>query len=176
MRPNESFIGNPVRSLQTMLRVLAESDANLPSVVPDGIYGQNTTTAVTAFQRRAGLPATGVADQATWDALVPAYEEALIFVDEAEPLRLTLNPNQIIRQGEQHPNIWLVQAILTVLGLAYGSIPGPGMTGVLDLATAESLAAFQRFSLLPETGELDKRTWKHLALQYPLATNLLTSE
>ncbi len=176
MRPAESFIGNPVRSLQTMLRVLAESDAAQPSVVPDGIYGSNTSTAVSAFQRRAGLPVTGVTDQATWDALVPAYEDALILVDEAEPLRIILNPNQVIRQGEQDPNIWLLQAILTVLGLAYAGIPAPGMTGILDLATAESLAAFQRFSLLPETGELDKRTWKHLALHYPMATNLLTGE
>ncbi len=176
MRPRESLIGQPVRSLQTMLRVLAESDDTLPSVVPDGIYGQNTSTAVSSFQRRAGLPITGVADQATWDILVPAYEAALIAVDEAEPLRIVLNSNQIIRQGERNPNIWLVQAALAVLGLAYGGIPAPGMTGVLDLPTAESLAAFQRFSSLPETGELDKQTWKHLALHYPMATNLLTQE
>ncbi len=175
-RPPESFIGQPIRSLQTMLRVLSESDPTLPSVVPDGIYGANTVTAVSAFQRRAGIPVTGVADQITWDAIVPAYETALIAVDEAEPLRIVLNPNQIIRQGEGHPNIWLVQAILTVLGLAYGGIPAPGMTGILDIPTAESLSAFQRFSLLPDTGDLDKRTWKHLVLQYPIASSLLTKE
>ena len=39
MRPAESFIEQPVRSLQTMLRVLAEDDQRLPTVVPDGIYG-----------------------------------------------------------------------------------------------------------------------------------------
>lgn len=176
MRPTESFLAQPVRSLQTMLRVLAEDDRTLPGVIPDGIYGNNTAAAVTAFQRRAGLPVTGVADQATWDAIVPAYEDALIRVDEAEPLRIVLNPGQVIRQGERNPNIRLVQAILAVLGDAYGSIPSPAMTGVLDLPTAESLSAFQRFSLLPDTGELDKRTWKHLALHYPLAANLLTRE
>ncbi len=159
-----------------MLRILSESDATLPSVVPDGIYGANTVTAVSAFQRRAGIPVTGVADQTTWDAIVPAYETALIAIDEAEPLHIILNPNQVHRQGERHPNIWLVQAILTVLALAYGGIPAPGMTGILDIPTAESLSAFQRFSLLPETGELDKQTWKHLALQYPMASNLLTQE
>ena len=66
MRPNESFVGQPIRSLQTMLRVLAEDDRTLPTVVPDGIYGQETITAISAFQRRAGLPVTGIANQETW--------------------------------------------------------------------------------------------------------------
>ena len=69
MRPNESFIGQPVRSLQTMLRVLAEQDERQPSVVPDGIYGPNTVTAVSAFQRRSGLPVTGITDLATAESL-----------------------------------------------------------------------------------------------------------
>ena len=51
MRPKESFIAQPVRSLQTMLRVIAERDKRLPSVVPDGIFGRNTMAAVSAFHR-----------------------------------------------------------------------------------------------------------------------------
>ena len=51
MRPKESFVGQPIRSLQTMLRVLAEDDRTLPTVVPDGIYGPETITAISAFQR-----------------------------------------------------------------------------------------------------------------------------
>ena len=58
MRPKESFVGQPIRSLQTMLRVLAEDDRTLPTVVPDGIYGPETITAISAFQRRMGLPVT----------------------------------------------------------------------------------------------------------------------
>lgn len=176
MRPAESFIAQPVRSLQTMLRVISESDRSYPSVIPDGFYGPNTASAVSVFQRRYGLPVTGVADQATWDAIVPVYKDALVLVDEAQPLLIVLNPGQVIRRGERNPNIRIVQSILYALGEAYGGIPEPGMSGVLDIPTSESLAAFQRFSLLPETGELDKITWKQLALQYPMATNLLTRE
>ena len=46
MRPPESFIEQPVRSLQTMLRVIAEDDDRFPTVVPDGIYGPTTMQAV----------------------------------------------------------------------------------------------------------------------------------
>ena len=169
MRPNESFVGQPVRSLQTMLRVIAQNDDRLPSVVPDGIYGSDTVNAVSAFQRRSGLAVTGVADQITWDAIYAAYEPALTEVTEAEPLNIILNPGQIIRQGEKHPNVYLVQAILAVLAEVFASITAPESTGVLDIPTSNSLSQFQQLNLLPVTGELDKTTWKHLALQYPLA-------
>ena len=80
MRPTDSFVGQPIRSLQTMLRVLAQDDGALPNLVPDGIYGQETVNAILAFQRKYGLPTTGITDQATWDAIVPAYEAAIIRV------------------------------------------------------------------------------------------------
>lgn len=174
MRPNETFVGQPIRSLQTMLRFIAESDNRQPSVIPDGFYTQDTVRAVSAFQRRAGLPVTGVTDQATWDAIVPVYQDARIQVSPAQPLRIILDPGAVIRRGEHHPNLYLVQSMLLVLSQAYGSIPAPNVTGTLDIPTAEAISVFQQLCLLPATGELDKRTWKHLALQYPLAANRLT--
>lgn len=176
MRPKESFVGQPIRSLQTMLRVIAENDDRQPSVIPDGIYGPNTTQAVSAFQRRAGLPVTGVTDQTTWDTIVPVYQEALIQVDQAQPLAIILNPGQVIHRGERNPHIYLVQSMLTILSNVYGSIPLPGFSGILDIPTSDSLSAFQVLSLLPATGELDKHTWKHLALHYPMAANILPKE
>ena len=175
MRPQESFVSQPVRSLQTMLRVIAESDVTQPSVIPDGIYGQNTMAAVSAFQRRKGLPVTGIADQTTWDSIVADYDPALILVGEARPIEVILDPNQVIRQGERHPNVYLAQGMLIVLSQAYGSIPEPALNGILDLPTGNSLSAFQALSLLPATGELDKITWNALASHYPLATRLITN-
>lgn len=174
MRPPESFVGQPIRSLQTMLRVLAEDDPTHPAIVPDGIYGPETVRAVSYFQRKHGLPVTGITDLETWEAIVAQYEPALVRIDEAQPLYIILNPGQVIRKGERHPNLFLVQGMLTVLSDVYESISPPSLTGILDEATADALAAFQFLSGLPSTGNLDKHTWKHLALQYPLAANLQT--
>lgn len=172
MRPSESFLSQPVRSLQTMLRVIAQQDAANPSLIPDGIYGPTTTQAVSIFQRNHGLNVTGVTDQATWDAIVAVYEPALIQQTQAWPLEVTLNPGQVIRKGQRHPHVYLVQAILQVLSETYESVSKPSFTGLLDDITVDSLASFQSLSGLPMTGNLDKITWQMLALQYPLAANL----
>lgn len=176
MRPVESFIAQPVRSLQTMLRVIGEDRGQSITVIPDGFYGQQTRGAVSAFQRAHGIPATGVTNQDTWERIVTEYRPALVRVGPAEPLQLILNPNQVLRKGEQHPYLYIIQAMLLALSEIYGSITPVQMTGILDLPTSSAIADLQALSALPQTGEMDKITWKHLALQYPLAVNLRHSQ
>lgn len=168
MRPGESFIEQPVRSLQTMLRVLAEDDQRLPTVVPDGIYGPTTSNAVSAFQRMQGLPVTGITDQETWDLIVEQYEPALIRVSKAQPIEIILDAGQVFRYGDSSPYVYLLQSMLTQLSLDTPIILTPGHSGVMDSDTVASLTAFQKLSDLPETGEFDKVTWKHLVHQFAL--------
>ena len=169
MKPGESFVAQPVRSLQTMLRVIAEDDGQIPTVVPDGSVAQKFVHFF--FQRKHALPVSGITDQATWDAIVEVYEPALVRVGPAQPLEIILEPGQVIRRGERNSNLYIVQAVLLVLSQAYGSIP-PSQSGVLDEATSSALSAFQEMMGLEQTGELDKQTWKALALHYPLASNI----
>lgn len=172
MRPPESFICQPIRSLQTMLRVIAQNDSSQIRLVPDGIYGPETTRAVSVFQRGHGLPVTGVTDQATWEAVVAVYEPAMVEQGEAEALCIILNPGQVIRKGERSSHISLVQGMLQAMSGVYKSVGQPSQSGILDDCTADSIASFQSLCGLPMTGNLDKHTWKHLVLQYPLAANL----
>ena len=175
MKPDESFLSQPIRSLQTMLRVLAEQNARYETLIPDGIYGPATMSAVSRFQRAHGLPVTGITDQNTWEHIVAEYEPALVQIIEAEPLNIILEPNQVIRRGQRHPNIFLVQAILAVLEDAYKSIGPTSHNGILDAPTSTALSNFQQQMGLPMTGNLDKRTWKALALHYPQASRLAES-
>lgn len=171
MRPRESFVGQPIRSLQTMLRVIAEDAGNLPAVVPDGIYGQTTINAVSAFQRSKGLPVTGITDQSTWDAIVKAYEPALIQIDKAEPIEIVMDPGKVYHLGESSPYLYLLQSMLTYLSQSHETIDIPSHNGLLDSPTSEVLAAFQLLAGLPPTGELDRITWKYLVHQFTLNAN-----
>ena len=52
MRPSESFLGQPIRSLQTMLRVIAENDPSHVRIVPDGIYGPESPIKLSAVSKK----------------------------------------------------------------------------------------------------------------------------
>ena len=166
MRPNESFINQPVRSLQTMLRVIAEDDPRFPTVVPDGIYGDQTITAVTAFQRQYGLPQNGIVDQDTWGRIVTVYESALIRTDKAEPIEIIMDAGKVYRIGDTGPYIYLVQSLLIFLSENLIPIPPLHHSGIFDDETQNALIAFQRIAGLSQTGELDKITWKHLSKHF----------
>ena len=69
-----------------------------------------------------------------------------------------------------------MQAMLLALGEIYESVTVPQVNGIFDQVTADSVASFQMMSQLPQTGIMDKVTWKHLALQYPLAVNRVETD
>lgn len=171
MRPAESFVGQPIRSLQTMLRVLAEHDDRYYSVIPDGIYGPEVIKAVSIFQRLHGLPITGVTDLHTWERVVEAYLPALTDQGRAQILEILLEPGQVIGKDQEDPLVYLIQGMLMGLAQRYHSISEPSFSGQMDPITQQSLASFQALCCLPATGTLDKETWKHLALHYPIAAN-----
>ena len=173
MKPAESFADQPIRSVQTMLRTIASIEPNQINVMPDGIYGTQTAAAVRSFQRRQGLNPTGIVDRATHERIVREYERAYIEAQKARPVQITLDPGQVLRRGERNNHIYLAQSMLTVLHLLDPSIPTPPHSGILDDATQASVSAFQSLAGLPPTGEIDKRTWKDLALYYALAADQL---
>jgi len=169
MRPQESYIGQPVRSLQTMLRVIALDDDRFQIVIPDGIYGPSTVNAVTDFQQLNGIPVTGITDQRTWDTIVKAYEEAIIRAGKPQYIEVLLDPGKIIKQGEKDPHVYLVQSMLTQLADDYGIIARPTHSGIMDSDTVTSLESFQKLTDLPITGEVDRLTWNHLTRQFTLS-------
>ena len=86
MNGSSAFLGRPVRSLQTMLRLISMTIPEIPPVIPDGVYGMSTMRSVTALQRYLRLPATGVVDLATWNEIIVLYYDA---VEELLPPQAT---------------------------------------------------------------------------------------
>lgn len=172
-KPGESFVGQSIRSLQTMLRTIAQVQPEQITVIPDGVYTRQTADAVRSFQEHHNLPVTGVTDADTWDRIVEAYRPAFIEVSPAEPIFITLNPGQHFAPGDRHPHIHLVQAMLALLSEAHPTLPAVAFTGIYDPQTEQAVRAIQALSGLEQTGILDKRTWKELVLHHGAAADLL---
>ena len=66
--------GDKVRQMQQQLARISKSYPAIPTIRPDGVYGQDTREAVEVFQSVFGLPVTGVVDYNTW------YEISAIYV------------------------------------------------------------------------------------------------
>lgn len=172
MRPDSSFISQPIRSLQTMLRVISKAEGGSTHIIPDGIYGEETSQEVSAFQTEAGLPVTGITDLATWEAIYQAYEEARIEIEKPLYIEVLLDPFQVYRLGDESPYISLLQSMLISIASGNPQLIAPAHNGIFDSATSDAVLAFQHFTNLPETGELDRTTWLHVSKHFTLSANL----
>jgi peptidoglycan hydrolase-like protein with peptidoglycan-binding domain len=61
--------------IQEVLAYISTIVPEIPFVQPDGIFGPETTAAVTAFQRIYGLEPTGIVNEETWNKLISVYRE-----------------------------------------------------------------------------------------------------
>lgn len=65
--------GDKVRQMQEQLQTIANVYTAIPSPAPDGFFGEQTQSAVRAFQSVFGLPQTGVVDFPTWYKISNIY-------------------------------------------------------------------------------------------------------
>lgn len=65
--------GTPVRTIQEQLSAIRRTYSNIPSLAIDGIYGEDTATAVSRFQSIFDLPVTGEVDYSTWYKISQLY-------------------------------------------------------------------------------------------------------
>lgn len=171
MRPEETLVRQPIRSLQTMLHVIALSDPRIPLVIPDGIYGQSTLSAVNRFQQLYSIPITGVADQATWEKIAEIYESARVNAEPAKPIEIIINRNDSLKPGDSGPYVYFLQTMLCKLSEEYPSITKTEINGIYDLNTEKAVKEFQQVTNLPVTGETDKQTWKNIEQHFTLLMN-----
>lgn len=65
--------GPKVLQLQHQLNTISDVYTAIPKIAEDGIYGEGTAAAVSAFQRLFNLPVTGVTNFATWYRISAIY-------------------------------------------------------------------------------------------------------
>ncbi len=159
---------DPIFEVQEYLRYLGKNGYQLPLIIPDGIYGANTRSAVGVFQSLVGLPVTGRVDYATWQALLAAYREARFGNARSAPIYPfdEILEEDLVREGDVLPLVYIIQIILRTIGVAYQNLEMQELTGVYDSETKRNVSDFQRINGLSVTGQVNKETWNRLAEAY----------
>ena len=156
-----------IRELQTYLRAIQVSLTGAADVPVDGVYGTNTARAVREFQEQAGLPVTGEADRATWEALRTAYLETVYENALPTPIQAYQDPTQFLQTGDQGDGVAFLQIMLRRLSLRYPNLPPVDtVSGIYTPETEQAVRALQRLVGLPETGLTDKPTWDAVTRLY----------
>jgi peptidoglycan hydrolase-like protein with peptidoglycan-binding domain len=65
--------GDSVRQMQEQLNAISSVYTAIPTLVPDGIFGERTQEAVREFQSVFGLPVTGIVNRRTWYKISQIY-------------------------------------------------------------------------------------------------------
>lgn len=157
MRTLEPLVGEPVRSIQTFLRKISGS-RDIPTVVPDGIYGSSTRRSVEAFQALYGLPETGEADFDTWNKIVEVFDE--VSAETEPPSKLVIFPEgaYVIETGDEDELLFVLQSAIKVISANVENVPEVDVTGMHDEKSVEAVKEIQKIAGIEENGRIDKET------------------
>lgn len=169
MNPERTFYNQPIRSLQTMLRTIALFSDAYERIVPDGIYGPETQAAISTFQRKRGLPVTGITNQQTWDEIVRMYDEAMKALSAPQPIDYEVDSEFPFVRGDHSARLKIAQCMLCEIADRYACVCPPELSGKMDEIMINSISEFQNLSGLSMNGKLDKETWNQLVLQFAMA-------
>ena len=155
-----------IYELQSFLRYISQYIDDIPSVVPDEIYGPETKEAVIAVQRKVGLPQTGEADFETWTAIVELYDE--LIKRHAFPKPIYGYPPEIphLKEGDDFEEIYLLQIMLRRIAKIFKNVTMPDLTGVYDAKTVQAVEDFSRLYGIESNGMVDRELWNILTDTY----------
>lgn len=148
---------------QGYLRNISRAFGEIPLLVPDGIYGEETEKTVLAFQQRGGLEQTGIINYETWTAIVNENDTAVFVASETTFIDKEKLP---LRRGDKDNAVYHLKTMLLYLGQNYGNFVALAVNDEFDDETEKSVRQWQRVIRTEETGEVDKLTWERLVEWY----------
>ena len=164
-----------ITNLQTYLRAQTFVDKNAIPVPIDGIFDSQTKTALIEFQRKNGLPPTGIADRETWDLLYNQYLQILEEVSLPSPIIPfpSFPRDYTIKRGEKSFLVATLQYMLNEIGTVYNTLEPIEISGEYNEETENTIRNFQEKNELPTTGEVDNATWGFISRIYNLTLHYI---
>lgn len=157
-----------VFELQGYLRNIGRLDSDIERVMPDGIFGEETTLSVKSFQRKYGIKETGVVDLETWESLLAANRQA-VFIASApiQVVRIT-NEDLPLTVGTENELVHVLKLMLNDVAAAFSNFSAVGTHSFFDEETRVEVEKWQDVIGVKKTGEVDKMTWNMLGEFYLL--------
>ena len=160
-----------IAELQQALRDIAKTDSNILSVIPDGIFAEETEEAVKSFQRKYGFTETGIVDFELWEKIRAEKKNSLFAL--SEPIQVTAIKKEDLPLvlGQTGKEVQTLNIMLNHLSERYSNFENVGSTDEFSAKTKAEVEKWQRVIGHEVTGEVDKLTWNRLSQHYllPLA-------
>ena len=155
---NYGDTGIEVEYIHYFLDAIAFLDPDIPRLKTNSIYNDNSITMVKAFQKKYGLPVTGVFTYRDWNKLKDVYDKILInlnneFVND-------LYPDNFLSLGSSGEDVLRFQRYLLTICRYDHSIPGVRVNGVFDDLTNRSVLKLQRDFGLDQNGIVGPILWR----------------
>lgn len=157
-----------VMEMQGYLRNISRYDSDIPTVIPDGIFGDETTASVKAFQRKHSLAETGRVNSETWDKLIQENRKAVFYFFEPIQTAPIQNGDLPLKEGKETHLNYNLNLMLSHLGRNFENFDVLEVTDVFSPQTTAQVKVFQKVTDAPVTGEVDKLTWNNLSYLYLL--------
>ncbi|ERK29067.1 peptidoglycan-binding domain-containing protein [Clostridium intestinale] len=157
--------GEKVREMQSYLAEIAKY-YNIPSILPDGIFGNITKQTVIEFQRLFGLDADGIVGVNTWDMIYNVYKKLELKNIRETYIYSSDYPGYVLKEYLINDDIKWLQTYLNAIAKFYKEIPTIAVDGIYRKRTRNAVSSFQRVFGLSPTGEVDFNNWNKLISVY----------
>lgn len=163
--------GNEVAQIQIKLNRISKNYPAIPKISPvDGIFGNETESAVREFQSIFNLAVDGLVGRATWFAIQRIYAAVKRLNDLASegitPEEVTTLFAQVLREGDSGIGVRELQYFLNFISLYNENVPYIEIDGVFGALTRAAVEAFQTQYNLAATGVVGIETWDFLYRAY----------
>lgn len=162
--------GTEVLRIQRYLQYISSElgEETIPAVDADGVFGNETASAVRQFQNYYGLVQTGTVNEATWNAIVTTF----FALGGGEESSLRPYPGTPLRRGSRGEDVRWLQTMLNAVSTVDLGMPMLAVDGIFGPATESNVRRYQRNYGLAEDGIVGPLTWESLTKEYARITGV----
>ena len=154
--------GKKVENLQEKLLKLSGIFPNLPVVVIDGYYGEQTKKAVEIFQEINSIPVTGQVDSLTLEKINYYLKNRINLIDEKINYDDIDMSDNVVKLGSKGKYVSDLQILLNIAHNMLPNLDKVKVNGIFDENTKQAVLKFQKEYGIDTDGIVGAVTWDAL--------------